>query len=56
MDFGIARINDTRTVTPAGMVMGTAEYMAPEQIKGATVDGLADRTANPVDPDLQNRQ
>src|SRR5262249_36179751 len=28
MDFGIARINDARTCTPTGMVMGTVEYMA----------------------------
>ncbi len=45
MDFGIARISDTRTMTPAGMVMGTLEYMAPEQIKGEPVDGRADQFA-----------
>jgi Tfp pilus assembly protein PilF len=45
MDFGIARITDTRTVTPTGMVMGTVEYMAPEQIKGEAVDGRADQFA-----------
>ena len=45
MDFGIARITDARTCTPTGMVMGTVEYMAPEQILGEAVDGRADQFA-----------
>jgi serine/threonine-protein kinase len=43
LDFGIARITDTRTTTPSGMVMGTVDYMAPEQVKAEMIDGRADQ-------------
>ncbi len=43
-DFGIAKIRAGGTgVTKTGMMMGTLDYMAPEQIRGARrVDGRAD--------------
>jgi serine/threonine protein kinase/Tfp pilus assembly protein PilF len=44
-DFGIARITEGVTTTMTGAVMGTIEYMAPEQIKGEAVDGRADQFA-----------
>jgi serine/threonine protein kinase/Flp pilus assembly protein TadD len=43
LDFGIARMNDVRTSTPTGVIMGTVDYMAPEQIQAVTVDGRADQ-------------
>lgn len=44
MDFGIARRNDGRDVhlTRAGTMMGTPQYMAPEQIEGRAVSEKTD--------------
>ena len=45
MDFGIARaMNDTNTatMTAAQSVMGTAQYLSPEQARGEVVDSRSD--------------
>ena len=46
MDFGIARsMQHGATQTAAGSVIGTLEYMAPEQAQGGQVDQRADQYA-----------
>ncbi|HEY8890554.1 MAG TPA: Stk1 family PASTA domain-containing Ser/Thr kinase [Clostridium sp.] len=42
MDFGIAKVLDSRTVTKLNNVMGTAHYFSPEQAKGSIVDCRTD--------------
>jgi serine/threonine-protein kinase len=42
VDFGIARIEDEGNVTLPSQVIGTIQYMSPEQINGKPVDGRSD--------------
>jgi HAMP domain-containing protein/predicted Ser/Thr protein kinase/type II secretory pathway pseudopilin PulG len=43
MDFGIARLAKRQSgMTQQGMVVGTPEYMAPEQLMGQEIDARAD--------------
>jgi tetratricopeptide (TPR) repeat protein len=42
MDFGIARSLRTAGMTAEGMIIGTPEYMAPEQVEGQEADQRTD--------------
>jgi DNA-binding beta-propeller fold protein YncE len=41
-DFGISRSESGGTITDSGAVMGSLDYVAPEQLEGGTVDRRAD--------------
>jgi YVTN family beta-propeller protein len=45
-DFGLTkRVGGARGLTASGQVLGTIDYVAPEQVEGGQVDGRADQYA-----------
>ena len=42
MDFGIARLREPTVKTQTGVLLGSPQYMSPEQVSGQALDGRAD--------------
>ena len=41
-DFGVAKLAGEQALTSAGVALGTAEYMSPEQGRGLPLDARSD--------------
>ena len=42
LDFGLARVAARATITRRGVILGTPDYMSPEQAMGKRVDHRTD--------------
>ena len=42
IDFGVAKLAQLEGMTATNLILGTPEYMAPEQIRGGSVDARTD--------------
>jgi tetratricopeptide (TPR) repeat protein/tRNA A-37 threonylcarbamoyl transferase component Bud32 len=42
MDFGVARSIEAKSITGAGVMIGTPDYMSPEQVDGKDIDQRTD--------------
>jgi serine/threonine-protein kinase len=42
IDFGLAKSSFMEGMTATGLILGTPEYMAPEQVRGRPVDARTD--------------
>jgi serine/threonine-protein kinase len=42
IDFGLAKVSSLHGMTASGLILGTPQYMSPEQIKGLEVDARSD--------------